>query len=45
MKDLLDCSIVVPSNHMQQVEEAHLILAHLLFLDLKARIEASAAGS
>lgn len=45
MKDLLDCAIVVPSNHMQQVEEAHLILAHLLFLDLKARIEASAAGS
>jgi len=45
MKDLLDCPIVVPSNHMQQVEDAHLILAHLLFLDLKARIEASAAGS
>ena len=45
MKDLLDCAIVVPSNHMQQVEDAHLILAHLLFLNLKARIEASAAGS
>lgn len=42
MKDLLDCAIIVPSNHMQQVEDAHLILAHLLFLDLKARIEASA---
>lgn len=45
MKGLLDCAIVVPSNHMQQVEDAHLILAHLLFLNLKARIEASAAGS
>jgi D-sedoheptulose 7-phosphate isomerase len=45
MKDLLDCAIVVRSNHMQQVEDAHVILAHLLFLDLKARIEASAAGS
>ena len=44
MKGLLDCAIVVPSNHMQQVEDAHLILAHLLFLNLKARIEASAAG-
>jgi len=44
MKDLLDCAVVVPSHHMQQVEDAHLILAHLLFLDLKARIEASAAG-
>ena len=42
MKDLLDCSIIIPSHHMQQVEDAHLILAHLIFLDLKARIEASA---
>lgn len=39
MKALLDCAIVVPSHHMQQVEEAHVILAHLIFLDLKARIE------
>jgi D-sedoheptulose 7-phosphate isomerase len=39
MKDLLDCPLIVPSNHMQQVEDAHLILAHLIFLDLKARIE------
>ncbi|HLY63783.1 MAG TPA: SIS domain-containing protein [Terriglobia bacterium] len=43
MKALLDCAIVVPSNHMQQVEESHLILAHLIFLDLKARIEGTAA--
>jgi len=39
MKALLDCPIVVPSDHMQQVEEAHVILAHLIFLDLKERIE------
>ncbi len=39
MKPLLDCSIIVPSNHMQQVEDAHLILAHLIFLDFKSRIE------
>lgn len=43
MKNLLDCPIVVPSNHMQLVEDAHLILAHMIFLDLKARIESSAA--
>lgn len=43
MKALLDCAVVVPSNHMQQVEDAHVILAHLLFLDVKARIEASAS--
>jgi D-sedoheptulose 7-phosphate isomerase len=39
MKDLLDCAILVPSGHMQHAEDAHLILAHLIFLDLKARIE------
>ncbi len=39
MRKLLDCPIVVPSNNMQQIEDAHLILAHLIFLDLKARIE------
>ncbi len=44
MKALLDCPIVVPSNHMQQVEDAHLVLAHLLFLDLKARIQALGTG-
>jgi D-sedoheptulose 7-phosphate isomerase len=38
MKDLLDCPILVPSHHVQHVEDAHLILAHLIFLDLKARI-------
>jgi D-sedoheptulose 7-phosphate isomerase len=38
MKDLLDCSLIVPSDHTQQVEDVHLILAHLIFLDLKRRI-------
>jgi D-sedoheptulose 7-phosphate isomerase len=44
MKDLLDCPIIVPARHMQQVEDAHLILAHLIFLDLKARIESAASA-
>ena len=38
MKALLDCPVVVSSSHMQQVEDAHVILAHLIFLDLKERI-------
>lgn len=42
MKALLDCAVVVNSTNMQQVEDAHVILSHLLFLDLKARIEATA---
>jgi D-sedoheptulose 7-phosphate isomerase len=44
MKALLDCPIIVPSNNMQQVEDAHVILAHLIFLDLKSRIEKQSAG-
>jgi D-sedoheptulose 7-phosphate isomerase len=39
MKSLLDCPIIVASNHVQHIEDAHLILAHLIFLDVKARIE------
>lgn len=42
MKDLLDCAVVLESQNMQVVEDAHVILSHLLFLDLKARIEANA---
>ena len=45
MKSLLDCAIVVPSDHMQRVEDAHLILAHMIFLDLKRRIEAGARAA
>jgi D-sedoheptulose 7-phosphate isomerase len=45
MHALLDIPIVVSSNHMQQVEESHVILAHLIFLDLKERIEGTVAGA
>ncbi len=41
MKDLLDCPIVVASNNMQQVEDAHVILSHLVFVDLRARFAAT----
>ena len=44
MKDLLDCPLVVPSNSMQQVEDAHVILAHLIFLDLKKRMVMRTTG-
>lgn len=45
MKALLDCAVVIDSQNMQQVEDAHVILSHLLFLDLKARIAASVGQS
>jgi len=38
MKPLLDYGICVPSDHVQQIEDLHLILMHLVFLDLKRRI-------
>ena len=44
MKDLLDCAIIVSSNNMQQVEDAHVIIGHLIFLDLKRRIAALAGA-
>ncbi len=43
MKALLDWGVVVPSDNMQQIEDAHLILAHMIFLDLKQRIQALGA--
>ncbi len=43
MKDMLDCAVIVPSNSMQQVEDAHVIISHMIFLDLKNRITALAA--
>lgn len=42
MKDLLDCAVIVPSNNMQHVEDAHVIISHMIFLDLKNRITALA---
>ena len=42
MKPLLDCAIVVPSNKMQLVEDAHLIASHLLLVDLRERFGARA---
>jgi D-sedoheptulose 7-phosphate isomerase len=40
MNALLDCPIVVRSNNMQQVEDGHVILAHLIFVDLRSRMAA-----
>jgi len=39
MKDLLDYGIVVPSDCMQQIEDMHLVMAHMLFLELKERVQ------
>ena len=45
MKSLLDCPIIVPSNNMQQVEDSHVIITHMIFLDLKSRITALALAA
>jgi D-sedoheptulose 7-phosphate isomerase len=44
MKDLLDCPIIVSSNSMQQVEDAHLIIGHMIFLNLRSRIAGQVSG-
>jgi D-sedoheptulose 7-phosphate isomerase len=38
MKELLDYAVIVPCNNMQQIEDVHLVLSHLMFLNLKDRI-------
>jgi D-sedoheptulose 7-phosphate isomerase len=38
IRELLDYGIVVPSSSMQQIEDSHLVLAHMIFLNLKRRI-------
>ncbi len=39
MTSLADCSLVVPAESMQQIEDAHSVIAHAIYLDLKARAE------
>lgn len=42
MKDLLDCAIIVPSDSIQQVEDAHLAIGHMIYLNLRSRMIALA---
>jgi hypothetical protein len=44
MKDLLDYGIIAPSNSMQQIEDVHLVLSHLVFLNLRERVQARGRG-
>ena len=45
MKALLDCPVIAASYNMQQVEDAHVIVGHMIFLDLKNRITTLAVAS
>ena len=38
MKDVVDYPIIVPSHNMQQIEDLHLIIAHMIFLSLQKQI-------
>jgi len=38
MRDLLDYKIIVPSHNVQHVEDVHLVLSHLIFLNLRERL-------
>ena len=41
MKALCDLCIVVPSNHMQVIEDVHLSVSHSIFVSLRERFEHS----
>ena len=43
MRELADICLVVPAQSMQQIEDAHLVILHAVYLDLKARAEVSPA--
>ncbi len=43
MPALADICLIAPSQGMQQIEDAHLVVLHALYLDLKARGEAAPA--
>ena len=42
LKRLADLCLVVPAQSIQQIEDVHLVAAHAIYLDLKARAEAAA---
>jgi len=44
MKELCDLCVVVPSDHMQLIEDAHLGIAHAVFISLRQRMHAAAGA-
>lgn len=44
MISLLDHAAVVPSQHMQLVEDCHHIMMHMVFVNLRARLESAGGG-
>lgn len=41
LKDLVDVAVVVPSDHMDQIEDAHLLLEHMICAALRERVDLS----
>jgi D-sedoheptulose 7-phosphate isomerase len=35
LKDLVDLCLVIPSNSMEQIEDVHLVIDHILTISLK----------
>lgn len=44
MAALLDYAIITPCSNMQQIEDTHLIVAHIIFLELRQRISGQAGS-
>jgi hypothetical protein len=44
LAQIVDIPVVVPSNHMGQIEDAHLILEHLISYSIRAWLEENSAS-
>lgn len=40
LKELVDLCVVVPSGNMQHIEDCHMIVAHVIYTDLRERLAA-----
>jgi D-sedoheptulose 7-phosphate isomerase len=38
LKDLVDLCLVVPSDNMQQIEDCHMVLAHVVYTDMREEL-------
>lgn len=38
LKEMVDLCVVVPSNNMQHIEDCHMIVAHVIYTDLRERL-------
>ncbi|MBI1952012.1 MAG: SIS domain-containing protein [Acidobacteria bacterium] len=45
LKEMVDLCVVVPSSNMQHIEDCHMIVAHVIYTDLRERLAAGARAA